>query len=34
LAYFDGGHGFMYQQHKRFAETVNAFMRWAKLDIH
>ena len=27
LAYFDGGHGFMYQQHKRFAETVNAFMR-------
>ena len=27
LTYFDGGHGFMYQQHKRFAETVNAFMR-------
>ena len=27
LAYFDGGHAFMYQQHKRFADTFNAFMK-------
>ena len=27
LAYFDGGHAFLFQQHKKFAETVNAFMR-------
>lgn len=26
LAYFDGGHAFLYQQHKQFAETVIAFM--------
>lgn len=26
LAYFDGGHAFMFQQHKRFAEAVNAFL--------
>jgi hypothetical protein len=27
LAYFDGGHAFLFQQHQKFAETVNAFMR-------
>ena len=27
LAYFDGGHAFLFQQHKKFAETLNAFMR-------
>lgn len=27
LAYFDGGHAFLFQQHEKFAETVNAFMR-------
>ena len=26
LAYFDGGHAFLFQQHKRFADTVNAFL--------
>ncbi|QWD64052.1 alpha/beta fold hydrolase [Polynucleobacter sp. MWH-UH2A] len=27
LAYFDGGHAFLFQQHQKFAETLNAFMR-------
>ncbi|WP_353432337.1 alpha/beta hydrolase [Polynucleobacter sp. MWH-UH23A] len=27
LAFFDGGHAFLFQQHKKFAETLNAFMR-------
>ena len=27
LAYFDGGHAFLFQQHQKFAETVNAFIR-------
>lgn len=27
LTYFDGGHAFLFQQHKKFAEVVNAFMR-------
>lgn len=27
LAYYDGGHAFLFQQHKRFADTVNAFMK-------
>lgn len=27
LAYFDGGHAFLFQQHKKFAETVNAFLK-------
>lgn len=27
LAYFDGGHAFLFQQHQKFAETVNTFMR-------
>jgi len=27
LAYYDGGHAFLFQQHKRFADTVNAFMQ-------
>jgi len=26
LAFYDGGHAFLYQQHKRFVETVNAFL--------
>ncbi|WP_353428269.1 alpha/beta hydrolase [Polynucleobacter sp. MWH-UH19D] len=26
LAYFDGGHAFLFQQYKRFADTVNAFL--------
>ena len=27
LAYYDGGHAFLFQQYRRFAETVNAFLR-------
>ncbi len=27
LAYFDGGHAFLFQQYGRFAETVNAFLK-------
>lgn len=27
LAYFDGGHAFLFQQHKKFAETVHAFLK-------
>lgn len=27
LAYFDGGHAFLFQQHKQFVETVGAFMK-------
>jgi pimeloyl-ACP methyl ester carboxylesterase len=27
LAYFDGGHAFLFQQHQKFAQTVNAFLR-------
>ena len=27
LTFFDGGHAFLFQQHKKFAETVNAFLR-------
>jgi pimeloyl-ACP methyl ester carboxylesterase len=27
LTYFDGGHAFLFQQHQKFAETLNAFMR-------
>jgi pimeloyl-ACP methyl ester carboxylesterase len=27
LAYFDGGHAFLFQQHQKFSETVNAFMK-------
>ena len=27
LAFFDGGHAFLFQQHKRFADTVNAFLK-------
>lgn len=27
LAYFDGGHAFLFQEHSRFAETINAFLR-------
>lgn len=26
LAYFDGGHAFLFQQYKRFADTVNTFL--------
>jgi pimeloyl-ACP methyl ester carboxylesterase len=26
LAYFDGGHAFLFQDHKKFADTVNAFL--------
>jgi hypothetical protein len=26
MAYFDGGHAFLFQQYKRFADTVNAFL--------
>ncbi len=26
LAYFDGGHAFLFQEHKRFSDTVNAFL--------
>lgn len=26
LAYFDGGHAFLFQQHQKFAATVNAFL--------
>ena len=26
LAFFDGGHAFLFQQYKRFADTVNAFL--------
>jgi len=27
LAYYDGGHAFLFQQYGRFAETVNAFLK-------
>ena len=27
LAYFDGGHAFLFQDYKRFADTVNAFLK-------
>lgn len=27
LAFYDGGHAFLFQQHTRFAETVNAFLK-------
>jgi pimeloyl-ACP methyl ester carboxylesterase len=27
LAFFDGGHAFLFQQHQKFAQTVNAFLR-------
>jgi pimeloyl-ACP methyl ester carboxylesterase len=27
LAYYDGGHAFLFQQYARFAETVNAFLK-------
>jgi pimeloyl-ACP methyl ester carboxylesterase len=27
LAYFDGGHAFLFQQHQRFVDAVNAFMK-------
>lgn len=27
LAYYDGGHAFLFQQHGRFSETVNAFLK-------
>lgn len=27
LAYFDGGHAFLFQDYKRFAETVNVFLK-------
>jgi pimeloyl-ACP methyl ester carboxylesterase len=27
LAFFDGGHAFLFQEHQKFAETLNAFMR-------
>ena len=26
LAYFDGGHAFLFQQHQKFAATINAFL--------
>ena len=27
LAFFEGGHAFLFQEHKRFAETVNVFLQ-------
>ena len=27
LAFFEGGHAFMFQQHEKFAETVNVFLK-------
>ena len=27
LTFFEGGHAFLYQQHKKFADTVNVFLR-------
>lgn len=27
LAFFEGGHAFLFQQHKKFAETVNVFLK-------
>lgn len=27
LAYFDGGHAFLFQQYKKFADTVNVFLK-------
>jgi pimeloyl-ACP methyl ester carboxylesterase len=27
LTFFDGGHAFLFQQHQKFAQTVNAFLR-------
>jgi hypothetical protein len=30
LAYYDGGHAFLFQQYGRFAETVNAFLKWIR----
>lgn len=27
LAFFDGGHAFLFQQHQKFADTVNLFLR-------
>ncbi|WP_114689923.1 alpha/beta fold hydrolase [Polynucleobacter necessarius] len=27
LAFYDGGHAFVFQQHTRFSETVNAFLK-------
>lgn len=27
LAYFDGGHAFLFQEHKRFSDTVKAFLQ-------
>ena len=27
LAFFEGGHGFLFEQHKKFVETVNVFLK-------
>lgn len=27
LAFFEGGHGFLYQEHKKVAETINVFLK-------
>ncbi len=27
LAFYDGGHAFLFQEHKKFAETVDVFLK-------